>query len=344
MDGDFNVVRWDGPEALLNQRVCKVTSSSSDLDGRFLYWWLQPHLERIHRRTPQTTVKHLSVGEFFRIPRPAFPVEEQRVFASVLDAVDEAIAKTEAVIAKLRQVRAGLLHDLLTRGLDENGHLRDPIAHPEQFKDSPLGRIPKAWKVTTLEELADVDRGKFAHRPRNEPRFYGGHHPFVQTGDITAAKGEVLNDFTQTLNDDGAAISREFPTGTIAITIAANIADTAILGRSMFLTDSVVGAVVRNPHCVRFVELGIRRAKDRLKAGAPQTAQMNINLQDLRPLKISVPIEFEEQHQIGAIYDTHTLAIRKEEAILGKLEVVKSGLMTDLLTGRVRVPKGMETP
>ncbi len=59
----------------------------------------------------------------------------------VLDTVDEAIARSEAVIAKLKQTRVGLLHDLLTRGLDEHGQLRDPVAHPEQFKDSPLGRI-----------------------------------------------------------------------------------------------------------------------------------------------------------------------------------------------------------
>ena len=59
MDGDFNVVRWNGPEALLNQRVCKVSSASDELDGRFLYWWLKPNVENIHRRTPQTTVRHL---------------------------------------------------------------------------------------------------------------------------------------------------------------------------------------------------------------------------------------------------------------------------------------------
>ena len=67
----------------------------------------------------------------------------------MLDTVDEAIAKTEAVIAKLKQVRAGMLHDLLTRGLDEHGQLRDPVAHPEQFQDSPLGLIPKDWEVRT---------------------------------------------------------------------------------------------------------------------------------------------------------------------------------------------------
>ena len=71
----------------------------------------------------------------------------------MLDTVDEAIAKTEAVIAKLRQVRAGLLHDLLTRGLDPHGQLRDPIAHPEQFQDSPLGQIPKEWEVRSCQSL-----------------------------------------------------------------------------------------------------------------------------------------------------------------------------------------------
>ena len=74
-------------------------------------------------------------------------LSEQSRIAAVLDTVDEAIAKTEAVIAKLKQVRAGLLHDLLTRGLDEHGQLRDPVAHPEQFQDSPLGWIPAEWNV-----------------------------------------------------------------------------------------------------------------------------------------------------------------------------------------------------
>ena len=70
--------------------------------------------------------------------------------------MDEAIAKTGAMIAKLKQVRAGLLHDLLTRGLDEHGQLRDLISHPEQFQDSPLGRIPLEWKTGELVELCTL--------------------------------------------------------------------------------------------------------------------------------------------------------------------------------------------
>ena len=80
-----------------------------------------------------------SLNRNFVHPTPVLlpPPDEQTRIAGVLDTVDEAIAKTEAVIAKLKRVRAGLLHDLLTRGLDEHGQLRDPIAHPEQFQTLP---------------------------------------------------------------------------------------------------------------------------------------------------------------------------------------------------------------
>ena len=74
----------------------------------------------------------------------------------MLETVDEAIATTEAVIAKLRQVRAGLLHDLLTRGLDAHGQLRDPKRQPQDFRDSPVGRIPCVWKVVTARELCSL--------------------------------------------------------------------------------------------------------------------------------------------------------------------------------------------
>jgi len=88
----------------------------------------------------------------YRVFKPASEFEQSRI-AVVLGTVDVAIAKREAVIAKLRQVRAGLLHDLLTCGLDPSGQLRDSIAHPEQFQDSPLGRIPKKWTTPTLVHL-----------------------------------------------------------------------------------------------------------------------------------------------------------------------------------------------
>jgi type I restriction enzyme S subunit len=131
-------------------------------------------------------------------------------------------------------------------------------------------------------------------------------------------------------------VSREFPENTIAITIAANIADTAILGQPMYFPDSIVGAIVRLPNNVRYVELCIRRAKRILNAHAPQSAQKNINLEDLRPLLIPTPTS-EEQNQIGDMYDAYSNHVQSEEQYRDKLKLQKKGLMHDLLTGEVRV-------
>lgn len=209
--------------------------------------------------------------------------------------------------------------------------MRETLVKSEEFKDSPVGRIPKDWDVKPLSELADVDRGKFTHRPRNDPRFYGGSYPFIQTGDIANSSGGILSTYSQTLNERGITVSREFPVGTIAITIAANIADTAILGIPMFFPDSVVGAVVKKPNSIRYVELCIRRAKQRLDARAPQSAQKNINLEDLRPLLIPVPSP-EEQHKIAEVIDTIEEAIAHTSSLIAKLKQMKAGLLHDLLT------------
>ena len=97
----------------------------------------------------------LSTSSIANTPLMLPDLAAQRSASALMRLVDDAIAKAEAVIAKLKQIRAGLLHDLLTCGLDKNGQLRDPIAHPEQFKDSPLGRIPREWEVSKIYDVAD---------------------------------------------------------------------------------------------------------------------------------------------------------------------------------------------
>ena len=106
-------------------------------------------------------------------------------------------------------------------------------------KETEIGPMPGSWKVSTLGEVAQLKRGRFMHRPRNEPRFYGGAMPFVQTGDIVRSDGRI-REFVQTLNEDGVAISRVFPAGTILITIAANIGFTGVLQFDSACPDSLI--------------------------------------------------------------------------------------------------------
>jgi len=266
----------------------------------------------------------------------SLPVDkpEQTKIAEVLSTVDRAIEQTEALIAKQQRIKTGLMQDLLTRGIDEHGNLRSEETHA--FKASPLGRIPVEWDIKPLAKLADIDRGKFTHRPRNDPRFYGGTFPFIQTGDVTSRVGRRIYLFSQTLNERGMKVSKEFPVDTIAVTIAANIADTALLAFPMYFPDSVVGAVVRTPNNVRFVELMIRKWKPLLEQLAPQSAQKNINLDTLRPLPIPTA-QPAEQDRIGDLYEQAETGQEQSERLLGKLRSTKQALMQDLLTGKKRV-------
>lgn len=314
------------------------------LDYRYLYHVLNGRgfQKLIDDKVSGSSIPHLFQRDMVELQVDLPTTTQQSKIAEVLDTLDAAIRGTEAVVAKLKAMKQGLLHDLLTRGIDANGDLRPPHTEaPHLYKETPLGWLPKEWDETTLGGIAEVDRGQFTHRPRNDPAYYGGSFPFIQTGDVAAAKGDFVTLSSQTLNAKGARVSREFPAGTIAITIAANIADTGILAVPMYFPDSVVGAVVNEGVNIRFVELWVRRAKRLLDARAPQSAQKNINLQDLRPLEVFLP-EKDEQDEIGLRYEALFAKLSSEQRLLAKLRAQKTGLMDDLLTGRVSVAPLLE--
>jgi type I restriction enzyme S subunit len=146
MDGDFLTVKWNGSDALLNQRVCKLVTKDTDcLDQEFLFYRISDEIIGIHRITAATTVKHLSSKDVLgiEIGLPCKP--EQTKIAEILSTVDHVIEQTEALIIKQQRVKTGLMQDLLTLGIDEHGNLRTEQTHI--FKNSPLGRIPVEWEV-----------------------------------------------------------------------------------------------------------------------------------------------------------------------------------------------------
>ena len=191
--------------------------------------------------------------------------------------------------------------------------------------------IPADWQVVLLADVATVERGKFAHRPRNEPRFYGGDIPFIQTSDVVRSVG-VIRSHSQTLNESGLSISKLFPTGTVVITIAANIGETAITGYPMAFPDSLVGMIPTGVDS-RFLEYYVRTQKARLERFAPESAQKNINLEDLRPMLVPVPSKDEQTaiaEQLGAVqYEVDSL-----QALLADTRTLKTSMANELLSGR----------
>lgn len=153
-----------------------------------------------------------------------------------------------------------------------------------------------------LDEAALLQRGKFSHRPRNDPRFFGGAHPWIQIGEIERSN-RYIREWSETLNDEGLAISKKFPKGTILISIAATIGAVGILDFDCCVPDSIVGVTpdqeVTTPE---FVFHFLRYVRTHLEEVAPQSAQKNINLQILSPLPFPAP-PLPEQRRIVAELD-----------------------------------------
>lgn len=212
---------------------------------------------------------------------------------------------------------------------------------------SGLPPIPKPWTYATLPQLGELNRGKSKHRPRNAPKLYGGPYPFVQTGDIRHATG-VIKDYSQTYSEEGLKQSRLWPKGTLCITIAANIADTAILGLDACFPDSVVGFIPETEDIkVGFVEYFIRTAKENLERFAPATAQKNINLGILS--EVAVPImSMEEQMLIVQEIDRRlSVAERIEKTIeisMRRNDNLRQAILCKAFSGELVEPSHGEEP
>ncbi len=166
---------------------------------------------------------------------------------------------------------------------------KDKYEEPEPVDETGLPELPNGWCWSRLTELGYMNRGKSRHRPRNAEHLYGGAYPFVQTGDIAQSDG-YLTTHRQTYSEAGLAQSRLWPTQTVCITIAANIASSAILTYPACFPDSVVGVIPDNSLCSsEYVEFFIRTAKENLERFAPSTAQKNINISILTDLAVPLP-------------------------------------------------------
>lgn len=117
-----------------------------------------------------------------------------------------------------------------------------------KINNVPNLRFPEfegEWKEKRLEEIAKIERGKFTPRPRNNPIYYGGSIPFVQTSDVVNSKGSI-NSHSQTLNNKGLSVSKLFKKGDLLITVAANIGYAGVLQYDMACPDSLIGLKCKN--------------------------------------------------------------------------------------------------
>ncbi len=246
------------------------------------------------------------------------PLAEQQRIVGLLDEAFEGLATAKANAEKNLQNARALFESRLQSVFTQRG---------------------PGWKQKTLEEIATTfGRGKSKHRPRNEPKLYGGKYPFIQTGDIRNAD-HFITEYSQTYSELGLAQSKLWPKGTICITIAANIAETAILGFDACFPDSVIGVVADPKEAeIGFIEYLLQSFKARIQALGKGSAQANINMGTFENERFPFPPVAEQKQIVEKLDDlseeTQRLA-RLYERKHAALEALKKSLLHQAFTGEL---------
>ena len=192
------------------------------------------------------------------------------------------------------------------------------------------------WKPAKLDELGFVGRGKSRHRPRNASHLYGGPYPFFQTGDIKAANYR-LTEYSQTYSEEGLAQSKLWKPGTLCITIAANIAESAILDVEGCFPDSVVGFIADPEKAdVRFIKYYMEILKLQMQSASRGTTQDNLSMDKLLTFDFRIP-PLPVQQRIAGILSAYDELIENSQR---RIKILES--MARVASSLGEIPEGWE--
>ncbi|MBO5142884.1 MAG: restriction endonuclease subunit S [Clostridia bacterium] len=192
------------------------------------------------------------------------------------------------------------------------------------------------WNVCSIDELGSVNRGKSKHRPRNDVILFGGLYPFIQTSDVKNAN-LYISEYDTTYSEIGLAQSKLWKKGTLCITIAANIAESAILGIDACFPDSVVGFMPYEGKAdLKFVKYMLDEFKVYMQQISKGTTQDNLSLEKLRRIKFYVP-SYETQQKIANILSRYDEAIENNNKRIELLEQMAQNLYKECFV-RFRFP------
>ncbi len=272
----------------------------------FYFMWNLHYSGRTDLLQNKTTgIRNLQVKSYLNENCPIPPLDEQRKIAAVLDKVNDLIAKRRQQLDKLDNL-------IKARFVEMFG---DPVSNSLNF---PLLSLP---------QLGEFGRGVSKHRPRNAPELLGGKYPLIQTGEV--ANSELyISSYENTYSEFGFKQSKMWKSGTLCITIAANIAKTAILAFDACFPDSVVGFVANEKTNNIFIHYWFGFFQQILEAQAPESAQKNINLKILSELEVIVPPIELQNHFAAFVEQTEKIKTTINKS-LEKLETLKKALMQE---------------
>jgi len=277
-------------EACIGRGLSAIRTKNGTHFKYVLYFlrFIEPQLSTQGRGSTFSAITQSEIRNL-EIPLPPLPIQKQ--IAAILEKVDAAREKRRQANQLTEQFLQSVFLEMFG----------DPVTNP------------KGWKVSKLSELGSLERGRSKHRPRNAPFLLGGPYPLVQTGEIANSSGYIA-EYTQTYSERGLKQSKMWPRGTLCITIAANIAKTAILTFDACFPDSVVGFIPNDRVRTEYIQQWFSFVQKHLEESAPMVAQKNINLEILRKLDVPVPPIGEQQRFAALVEKVETLRAKQRES------------------------------
>lgn len=284
-----------GPTNIAAEKCCigrglaAIRPDPSLADRDYVRYFLRYIEPKLAQQGQGSTFDAINRKDLTSLIIPLPNVAEQRRIVNILSRAEGIVRLQHQAAEKAREIIPALFLDMFG----------DPATNPME------------WPTKTFSSVGTLDRGKSRHRPRDAKELYGGPYPFIQTGDIANSGGRITN-FTTTYSEVGLAQSKLWPKGTLCITIAANIARTAVLEFDACFPDSVVGFVPNSGVRTEYVQAWLSFLQPTLEANAPQAAQKNINLEILRKLPIPVPPLHLQQEFADRVNDIRGILAQRE--------------------------------
>lgn len=314
---------------------------SNSYDRTLLYYQLlfkKPWFERMCSQAVnqasinQTTTKRCPLI----IPKD---INEQQKIAAILQSADNNIKKTKELIAKHERIKEGLMQDLFTKGIDENGNIRSEETH--KFRNSPLGRIPEEWKVLELGDTEYFEL-KTGGTPSTEvPAYWNGEIPWLSSGEVHKERiYETERTITQLGYNRSNATYIPPKSTLIALAGQGKTRGTAAITEIKLTTNQSVAAIVPIPNDDLVGPYYLYFYMDsqywNLRSSSAGAGRAGLSLSILSKYQILLP-KIHEQIKIAKTFNRLDFAIQSNYDDLQKLKKIKAGLMQDLLTGKVRV-------
>lgn len=310
-----------GPTNIANIRCCigrglgAIRPNVSNTVTNYLLYFFRNFELEISNKGKGSTFQAITKKELENTDIPIPPLAEQKRIVQKLDALFERIDKAIALLQKNINAADNFMNSVLN----------------DVFSD-----LEQNYPMELLFKIADVNRGKSKHRPRNDKRLFGGNYPFIQTGDVRSASKYITN-YSETYSEFGLSQSKLWQKGTICMTIAANIGDVAILGLDSCFPDSVVG-IFSESESNEYLYYYLLTLKKQLESKATTTAQMNINIKVLQDIELPLP-DINIQQQIVKYLDGLSVQIEQvksaQQQKMQNLLDLKSSILDQAFHGKL---------